>query len=229
MTLVKICGLKDVEAAEVALDNGAAMLGFILVPGRARTVDLKVARDIVQLCKQRQKMSSKRLYNLLDKDNWTQSAYKLIQENGPYAVGVFRNQSVAEINECVATLGLDFVQLHGSEPRDEYIAQIRVPVITRFVPDDKQLHEVNKQSQVLTLFDSEAGGEGQKLDWEELSQWSTQSGASFVLAGGLTPDNVHEAVRIAGVVGVDVSGGVETNGVKDHAKIRTFLRNAHGV
>lgn len=226
MTLVKICGLKDVESALVALDSGADLVGFIMVPNRDRTVDPEVASSIAQLCKERQSMSSIDLLSNLDKAHWTESAYKLIAENGPYAVGVFRNQSVEDINNAVESLGLDFVQLHGSEPRSEYIAKIKVPVITRFIPNDKEIANVNLASQILTLFDSEAGGEGTTLNWTELNQWGEESGSTYVLAGGLTPLNVGDAVNIKGVIGVDVSSGVETDGVKDHEKIRRFVQAA---
>lgn len=208
----------------MALDAGASLLGFIMVPNRARTVDLEVAKLITALCKERQKLDSKELYSRLDRDDWTLSASKLIKENGPYAVGVFRNQTVEFINNAVESLGLDFVQLHGSEPRADFINQIQVPVIARFTPDDPELHTVNAASQALTLFDSEAGGEGKQLDWEQLDKWAQESGSLYVLAGGLTPENVSQAVKISGVVGVDVSGGVETDGVKDHQKIRDFIK-----
>ena len=131
-----------------------------------------------------------------------------------------------DINNAVESLGLDFVQLHGSEPRSEYIAKIKVPVITRFVPNDKEIANVNLASQILTLFDSEAGGEGTTLNWTELNQWGEESGSTYVLAGGLTPLNVGDAVNIKGVIGVDVSSGVETDGVKDHEKIRRFVQAA---
>jgi phosphoribosylanthranilate isomerase len=226
MTIVKICGLKDAESAQVALEAGADLLGFIMVPNRARTIDPQVAKDIAQLCKERQNITNKELYEQLDFNNWTSSAHDLIKEHGPYSVGVFRNQSVQEINDAVERVGFDFVQLHGAEPRDEYINKITVPVITRFVPGDKEIHKVNHQSQLLTLFDSEAGGEGEVLNWEALNQWGESSGATYVLAGGLTPKNVSDAARIRGVIGVDVSTGVETDGVKDHQKIKDFVRNA---
>ncbi|ONH65148.1 N-(5'-phosphoribosyl)anthranilate isomerase [Cyberlindnera fabianii] len=109
MTIIKICGLKDVESATVALDSGADLVGMIMVPGRARTIDPKVAKQITSLCSKRQKISSIELLKSIDSERWVESVYGLIKNNGPYAVGVFRNQSVEEINDAVTNIGLEFV------------------------------------------------------------------------------------------------------------------------
>jgi len=231
--LVKICGIKDLESARVAIDTGANMVGMIFVPGKPRTVDPNIAKTIVSLVKSKRTSSlgSNNLYNELpngEDSSWFETVHDKIVKNGPYAVGVFRNQSVEEINKSVEEVGLDFVQLHGKEPRDEYIPQIKVPVITRFVPNEVDvLESIVPNKQLLSLFDSEAGGEGIKLNWDNLSQWSSRNNARYLLAGGLTPGNVSEAIKLNGVIGVDVSGGVETDGVKDHKKIKRFIENAN--
>jgi phosphoribosylanthranilate isomerase len=228
MVLVKICGLKDLESAQVALDSGADLLGMILVPNRARTVEIPAAKQISQLVQSRRPKTSTSidLHSKLDRTNWTLSVHDNLKQQGPFLVGVFRNQSVEEINSLVDEIGLDFVQLHGSEPRKEYISKLSVPVITRFVPNDPEIETASDPDQILSLFDSEAGGEGIKLNWDGLGDWAKESNSKFVLAGGLTPDNVSVAVRVHGVIGVDVSGGVETDGIKDHQKIRDFIKNA---
>ncbi|CCJ29216.1 unnamed protein product [Pneumocystis jirovecii] len=87
-----------------------------------------------------------------------------------------------------------------------------------------------KPHSFIPLFDSEAGGTGELLDWNSISDWvgrqESPESLHFMLAGGLTPENVGDALRLNGVIGVDVSGGVETNGVKDSNKIANFVKNA---
>lgn len=232
--LVKICGVKDVESARVALDSGANMIGMIFVPGKPRTVDHEVAKEIVKLVSTyRTGYDSQTLLEKLpkgDDSSWFEDVHDELVKNGPYAVGVFRNQSIEDIIKIQNFTNIDFIQLHGKEPRDEYIKAISRPVITRFVPNEPEvLDSLKPNKQILTLFDSEAGGEGIKLNWGNLSQWSLNNQAKYVLAGGLTPGNVGEAVKLNGVIGVDVSGGVETEGVKDHTKIREFIENATKV
>ncbi|KAG5368485.1 N-(5'-phosphoribosyl)anthranilate isomerase [Yarrowia sp. C11] len=204
--VVKICGLRTLEAAVVAMENGADMLGMILVPGRARTVNFDVAREIaavVRSGKYRNVHSGKR----------------------PLLVGVFRNQPLPYILSCVADLNLDIVQLHGDEPLD-WCRQIPVSVIKRVSPGKRDFRQsLVAGYQAYSLLDSEVGGEGQLVDWTSAEKWYDNH-VRFILAGGLTPENVAEAVQVKGVIGVDVSGGVETDGEKDLDKIRLFIKNA---
>lgn len=229
--LVKICGVKDVEAAQVALESGADMIGMIFVPGKPRTIQVSNAKEVVSLVESKRKgLNSNELYDSLKPGQdslWFEQVHDSIKSNGPYSVGVFRNQSIEEINNIIEEVDIDFVQLHGQESHDEYIPQLKKPVITRFVPNEtKVLQSLKPNKHLLPLFDSEAGGEGVKLNWSNLSDWSAKNNARYLLAGGLTPDNVHEAIKLDGVIGVDVSGGVETNGVKDYVKIKEFVKNA---
>lgn len=204
--IVKICGLRTLEAAVVAMESGADMLGMILVPGRARTVNFDVAREIASVVrsgKYRNAHSGKR----------------------PMLVGVFRNQPLPYIQQCVSDLNLDLVQLHGDEPLD-WCRQIPVSVIKRVSPGKRDFRQsLVAGYQSYSLLDSEVGGEGQLVDWTSAEKWYDNH-VRFILAGGLTPENVSQAVRVKGVIGVDVSGGVETNGEKDLDKIRLFVKNA---
>ncbi|KAG5360458.1 N-(5'-phosphoribosyl)anthranilate isomerase [Yarrowia sp. B02] len=204
--IVKICGLRTLEAAVTAMESGADMLGMILVPGRARTVNFDVAREIaaaVRSGKYRNTHSGKR----------------------PLLVGVFRNQPLPYILSCVADLNLDMVQLHGDEPLD-WCRQIPVSVIKRVSPGKRDFRQsLVAGYQSYSLLDSEVGGEGQLVDWSAAETWYDNH-VRFLLAGGLTPENVAQAVQVKGVVGVDVSGGVETDGEKDLDKIRRFVKNA---
>lgn len=203
--IVKICGLRSVEAAVTAMEAGADMLGMILVPGRARTVNFDVAREIASLVRS--------------------GKYKKPSGGRPQLVGVFRNQPLAYILSCVQDLNLDIVQLHGDEPL-EWCRQIPVEVIKRVSPGKRDFRQsLVAGYQGYSLLDSEAGGEGTLVDWTSAERFY-DSQVRFILAGGLTPENVSEAVRVKGVIGVDVSGGVETDGEKDLEKIRLFVKNA---
>lgn len=230
--VVKICGLKTVEAAECAIENGADLLGVIMVPNRARTVDDEVLKLISKMVKTKQKISSRQLLQqirVLESEGaeYFETVKSLILENGPYLVGVFRNQPLETIKEKVEQLQLDFVQLHGSENFEEYIKELDVPVITRYVLDSPKLHDSNLVNRhVLSLLDSELGGEGKLISWDDASEFGQRHGGRYLLAGGLTPENVLEAVRLEGCVGVDVAGGVETDGAKDLVKIKKFIENA---
>ncbi|CEP63941.1 phosphoribosylanthranilate isomerase TRP1 LALA0_S09e05930g [Lachancea lanzarotensis] len=211
--ITKICGLQSADAAQVAIDANSLLLGIICVPNRKRTVDPSEAKKIsVKVRAARDERQKRGLA-------------------GPFLVGVFRNQEVEEVQRIKSDYGIDFVQLHGSEDWQRY--QKALPgtlLIKRFIfPNDCSLVEELshvKNPGCLPLFDSEAGGTGEQLDWDAISDWSNETGATFILAGGLSPHNVKTASQLTGVRGVDVSGGVETDGLKDFNKIRLFLSEA---
>ncbi|QLG71894.1 hypothetical protein HG535_0C02440 [Zygotorulaspora mrakii] len=202
--IIKICGLQSLEAAKHAVDSGAKYLGVICVPNRKRTVRAEVAREISELV------------------HSSDSHVKL--------VGVFRNQSKEDILETVRDYQLDIVQLHGDEAWREYRQFLGIPIIKRmiFPRDCDEVLKSSNEPDFLCLFDSEAGGTGEMLNWEAINQWATDTGVGtrFILAGGLTPENVEEALKISGVIGIDVSGGVESNNEKDLNKISRFVNNA---
>ncbi|CAI4059646.1 hypothetical protein SUVZ_04G2410 [Saccharomyces uvarum] len=213
--VVKICGLQSTEAARRALYSDADLLGIICVPNRKRTVDPVVAREIADLVKK----------------------YRASTGASRYLVGVFRNQSMEDVLNIVNDYGIDIVQLHGDEPWQEYQDFLGLPIIKRLVfPRDCDilLSTPPEKSHLFTpLFDSEAGGTGEILDWNSISDWVTKQENSeflqFMLAGGLMPENVSDAVKLNGVIGVDVSGGVETDGAKDMDKITNFIQNAKNI
>lgn len=230
--LVKICGLQSLEPAQCAIDNGANMLGVIMVPNRARTVDYEIARKISHLAKKKRLENQSQFADSKDllkevktkSENWFDEAKKLIQKNGPFLVGVFRNQPLETIIEMVNRLELDFVQLHGSEDFEFFTASIPVPVIPRYTLEKSTQSQATNQH-ILPLLDSETGGEGKTIDWDQCAELGNKSG-KYLLAGGLTPENVASAAGLPGCIGVDVSGGVETDGVKDLRKIEMFIKNA---
>ncbi|MCK5378323.1 MAG: phosphoribosylanthranilate isomerase [Acidobacteria bacterium] len=146
---------------------------------------------------------------------------------GAATVGVFRDSTLERILEIQDSLKLDWVQLHGSEP-DAWLDALGPQVIRRVpVPNtgvDRSRVEALLRRGVLPLIDPGAG-DGATCDWQALAQ--RLDGLGFGLAGGLTPETVADAIRIARPTMIDVSSGVErTPGLKDHSKIRAFVQAA---
>jgi anthranilate synthase/indole-3-glycerol phosphate synthase/phosphoribosylanthranilate isomerase len=142
------------------------------------------------------------------------------------------NQPLSYVLAQQQKLDLDVVQLHGSEPL-EWASLIPVPVIRKFAPGD--LGIARRAYHTLPLLDSGAGGSGELLEGAGVQKvLNSDEGLRVILAGGLNPDNVVDIVDKLGkagskVVGLDVSSGVETNGVQDLEKIRTFVTAAKSV
>ena len=210
MKMIKICGIKCLEDAQVTVLNGATHVGIICVPNRKRTISSDEAIKI---------------------SDWIHSQ---TYNKNVKLVGVFQNQSVEDVKKLSAKYNLDIIQLHGEEDWLEYSESIKKPLIKRciFPQDCEKVLNINKlgdHQKVLPLFDSAIGGTGELLNWDQIDEWAKKNDSkevSFILAGGLTPENVTDAFKVYGVIGVDVSGGVETNGIKDHFKIKQFIKNA---
>ncbi|AET40071.1 phosphoribosylanthranilate isomerase TRP1 Ecym_5310 [Eremothecium cymbalariae DBVPG len=209
--VIKICGLQSTEGALVALRSCATHVGIICVPGRKRTVDADTAKAISYLIREGEEGEGRLKTKL---------------------VGVFKDQGVDEVKSICESYGLDVVQLHGSEDWQLFRAELpaNMAIIKRFVfprDCDRILEMCSKGQNCFALLDTEEGGTGELLDWKEIGEWSRKHDeVKFVLAGGLTPENVGEALKVPGVCGVDVSGGVETDGVKDVKKIEQFISSA---
>ena len=133
-------------------------------------------------------------------------------------VGVFVSPSRAELLEAVDKVGLDFVQVHG-QVVDKLFENLPCGSI-QAVQVDGNGHVHNSQADYL-LFDAPVAGSGQTFDWGRLD--TTELAQPFFIAGGLNEDNVEEAIQHFTPYAVDVSSGVETNGQKDHEKIRRFI------
>ena len=133
-------------------------------------------------------------------------------------VGVFVSPSRAELLEAVDKVGLDFVQVHG-QVADDLFENLSCASI-QAVQVDGDGHVPNSQADYL-LFDAPVAGSGQTFDWGQLD--TTELSQPFFIAGGLNEDNVEEAIQHFTPYAVDVSSGVETNGQKDHEKIRRFI------
>ena len=133
-------------------------------------------------------------------------------------VGVFVSPSRAQLLEAVDKVGLDFVQVHG-QVADDLFENLPCGSI-QAVQVDGEGHVPNSQANYL-LFDAPVAGSGQTFDWGKLD--TTGLAQPFFIAGGLHEDNVAEAIQYFTPFAVDVSSGVETDGKKDHEKIRRFI------
>jgi len=193
---VKVCGISDPEAALAAAEAGADAIGLIFAPSRRR-VTARRAREIVAALP-------------------------------PFVakVGVFVDETRERIADTVEAVGLDTVQLHGSET-PEFAGAFSLPVLKAVRVRDADsltgLTEYRVAAFLLDTHDPEAlGGTGRTFDW------SLAAGAAvdyrIILSGGLRPDNIVEALDRVRPYGVDVSSGVETGGAKDRGKIREFVR-----
>ena len=140
-------------------------------------------------------------------------------------VGVFVSPSRAELLEAIEKVGLDLVQIHG-QVADDLFENLPCASI-QAVQVDGNGHVPNSQADYL-LFDAPVAGSGQTFDWGQLD--TIELSQPFFIAGGLNEDNVKESIQHFTPYAVDVSSGVESNGQKDHEKIRRFIeRVKHGI
>jgi phosphoribosylanthranilate isomerase len=197
---VKICGITTEEDALLAVAMGADAVGFVFAPSR-RQVTMATARDIAQ---------------------------RLPPEI--LTVGVFRDEAPARVVDIVGAAGLKAAQLHGHETADQarrVKERVRF-VIQGFVAGDDALAHSDDYGADAILVDSPIPGSGEVFDW------SLADGAPMnrrlILAGGLTPENVADAIERVQPWGVDVSTGVEESpGRKDARKVRAFVLAAKGA
>lgn len=200
---VKICGLKNVADVSIAVVNQADYIGFVFANSH-RQVSIQQAQELV-----------KEIPDTIQK------------------VGVFVNPTLTELLTTIRAVSLDVVQLHGEESL-ELIQQIPVTVIKAFPIKEGRLPEGLEKypADVIFLFDAPAGefegGSGRKFDWHQ-ADFSSLGSRQFFVAGGLTSQNVQDAISYFDPYGVDVSSGVETNREKDPQKIKKFIETAKGV
>ena len=210
---IKICGVRDVETALLAADAGADAIGLNFYEFSPRVVAPATAAEIVA-----------RL------------------PSGIEAVGVFVNHTVDEIRTIGRLCGLKTIQLHGDEPA-ELLAELAAEfnVIRAFRVGDEGLHSLDLYLNACErlgvtpwacLIDARVegsyGGTGQTAPWEIVRRdYNFAERPSLILAGGLNPGNLAEAIRVVGPWGVDVAGGVESSvACKDAALVRQFVKNA---
>ncbi|KXH50988.1 indole-3-glycerol phosphate synthase [Colletotrichum simmondsii] len=227
---VKICGTRTPEAALEAVKAGADFVGICLVPGAKRCISDETASAISEAVHTFVPTASRTTTSIPTKsatDYYTASVARL-SSSRPLLAGIFQNQPLDEVLEKQKRFNLDIVQLHGNEPV-EWANLIPVPVIRAFKPSNVGIGK--RGYHTIPLLDSGAGS-GKLLNVSSVKDiLAKDQELQVILAGGLNPDNVLEAVKAVGefgdrIVGVDVSSGVEEDGKQSLEKIRTFVKNA---
>ena len=215
---VKICGIRDSDSALIAARSGADFLGFVFVEGVRRQLTPFQGQEVV------------RGYRIRTRDHRKSRARDKVAKT----VGLFRNQDAKWVNRVAQQVDLDYIQLCGDED-EAYTRAIWKPIIrqVRVKPDSNtadlaaavQSHVSNGKHVILDTYDTVApGGSGKRFNWE-LAAGIAQS-ENVLLAGGLDADNVASAIEQLRPWGVDVSTGVETDGIKDPDKIACFIETA---
>ena len=193
MTKIKLCGLSRTCDIEAANELRPEYIGFVFAPKSKRYVSPEKATELKQL--------------------WHPDIK---------AVGVFVNESLQNVAELLKNGVIDVAQLHGTES-EEYVRELRTltdkPIIKAFrVECERDIREANASSADYVLLDSGAGT-GTVFDWNLLSHMQRP----YFLAGGLDTENVSEAIKVLKPFAVDVSSGIETDGVKDKTKMAAFV------
>lgn len=199
MAKVKICGVKEEEHVRAAVEAGATWIGFMFAQSK-RQISFEQARKLAQIIPEHVKK-----------------------------VGVFVNPTAQQVREAVELVDLDYIQYHGNEEA-QFIKQLGYPSIKAF--SIKNADDVKRASQYEVdyyLFDAPgtnyAGGSGHVFDWTLLDQLSIPK-SKVILAGGLNRENVLHAIAQVNPFGVDVSSGVEKDGIKDSQLIQQFIETA---
>ncbi|MFN8433345.1 MAG: phosphoribosylanthranilate isomerase [Anaerolineales bacterium] len=205
MTIVKICGIKTIPDALAAIEAGADYLGFNFYPKSVRFIEKSACAEIASVLKREHPQ------------------IKL--------VGVFVNTSVEEIKNILQTCHLDLAQLHGDET-PEIFAQLAPHAFRAFrgIPESNAGYERTEAPAMLidAAVKGVYGGSGVTADWSAAAELAKKY--PLLLAGGLTPENVADAVRQVRPWGVDVASGVESApGEKDAEKISAFVKAVREV
>lgn len=195
MTRIKLCGIRREEDAAVANELAPDYVGFVFAKKSKRYVTPEKAEEL-----------------------------RKILDPGIKTVGVFVKEVPELILELLKDNIIDAAQLHGGED-DEYVQRLKErtikPIFQAFRIDSAEdVERANNSSADMVLLDAGNGGTGQVFDWNLLKDIKRP----YILAGGLNTDNVAVAVETLKPYGVDVSSGIETEGVKDPEKMRLFVK-----
>lgn len=201
--LVKVCGIKSIAIANTAIKYGADALGFVFARSKRR-ISLEEAKNI--------------------SNNIPANVLK---------VGVFVDEDIKVVNFYTKVLGLDIVQLHGNESSD-YCEKVDAKVIKAIsIRSEEDVNRVYDYDNLYGyLFDRKGekyvGGEGKTFNWDFLDKLDKGIKERLILAGGLNANNIKGAISKVNPFMVDVSSGVEKNGVKDETLIREFISLVKG-
>ena len=203
--IVKICGITRPEDAVAAIRAGADWLGLNFWPTSKRYLTLAQASDVVHAAR--------------------------AERPGTGIVGVFVDQPLGEVTAVLSSLELDRAQLHGDEPPD-FVSRLGDRAIKAVaLAEQAQLDDLAEYECPVVLIDTPSpgrGGSGIVGDWSAAQAAAAQR--KVILAGGLTPDNVGDAIAAVQPWGVDVASGVESApGVKDHALMARFVAEARAA
>ncbi|MDY6468034.1 phosphoribosylanthranilate isomerase [Acinetobacter faecalis] len=206
-TRVKICGITRTQDIKSVVDAGADAIGFVFFPPSPRNVSVELAQELVKHV----------------------PAY--VQ-----TVGLFVNASSEEILEVLKTVSLDVIQFHGDETPEQcqkiakltgrrWYKAIQVKPDLDVISTIKQYQQVGASAMLLDAWHPELkGGTGHSFDWSQFPQLDIP----LILAGGLKPENIENAIKTTRAYAVDVSGGVESaKGIKDQQLIEQFMQGVH--
>lgn len=206
-TRVKICGITRTQDIKSVVDAGADAIGFVFFPPSPRNVSVELAQELVKQV----------------------PAY--VQ-----TVGLFVNASSDEILEVLKTVSLDVIQFHGDETPEQcqkiakltgrrWYKAIQVKPDLDVISTIKQYQQVGASAMLLDAWHPELkGGTGHSFDWSQFPQLDIP----LILAGGLKPENIENAIKTTRAYAVDVSGGVESaKGIKDQQLIEQFMQGVH--
>ncbi len=193
-TELKICGLSRMEDVIAVNRHGADYAGFVFFKKSKRYIDPYKAGELIEFLRSDIK-----------------------------SVGVFLDEPLDSVISTARISGVEMIQLHGHESEEyvEYVKRtLERPVIKAFKADEEgALEKALHTTADYVLIDSGAGT-GKKFDWNILKDFKRE----YFLAGGLDPDSVGEAISLLEPFAVDVSSGVETDGIKDEKKIESFIK-----
>ena len=207
---IKICGLQAMPAIRLAFNLKVDFIGFVFVKNSQRYIEPQLVRKLIE------------------------KEQELSEKESPQIVGLFSDNSLNEVIDTVNDSKINMVQLCGTES-PEFCLKLNLPVIkvihirendtTETVRQKLQLYELTNVTICLDTYSKyQTGGTGQLFNWEIAKELS-RLGHKFLIAGGLTPENVQLAIEKIKPWGVDVSTGIETNQHKDPEKIKDFVKN----